>query len=609
MAQFPRPDADVTTTNWGTTPLWSKIDEVTPSDTDYITAVANAVATAECSLSDPSGTPLVDTGHIVRARLRAEKTNKAAVITVSLIQGTTSIRAVAYDAEVDLTTSFAEYSFTLSEAEAANIDNYNDLRLRFAQTTATAGNFLEVSWAELEIPDAGPTVHEDDGADTVDLSDSATTVHIAGMSASDTFEMTDVGVGVDPNALEFDEKFETDPGYDETWSDGEIETGTGVIDEDYPTSSVTGAPAWWDDLCLRLVGDDAGSARVRHVLTGGSHPIGYFRLEFILKSHQLSGAGDMVFAEGHYESPDNFFKFMIGDNSGTPELGARLEHDDLPNDTWQDIAYDTMYRIELYWDVTNDLWSYKVDGDVKASGALTGGAENRSGWYRIAIGDDGGETDADYEMFIDNVALSTVDWVGGPAGNPTGVGADITDLSDSATTVLDATESSSETADLSDSAVGTWTGERTGSEAADLSDSAVAGLLSAETGTEQADLSDSAAAAATKPESVSETADLSEATSTTLKTVPTASEATDLSDTGAGVLQALESVAEAVDLSDSAVSVTLIPVTGSETAELSDSATTVLKAVESVSETVDFSDLGTYPDDQVYSNCKIIFGG
>ena len=219
-----------------------------------------------------------------------------------------------------------------------------------------------------------------------------------------------VTAGITPDT--FDEQFETDPGYDETWSDGEIVSGTGVIDEDYPTSSVTGAPADWGDLCLRIVGDATGSARVRNVLTGGSYPIGYFRTEFILKSSDLSGAGDMVFAEGHYEAPDNFFKFMIGDNSGTPELGARLEHDDLPNDTWMDIAFDTRYRIELLWDVTNDIWEYRVDGDTKASGALTGGAENHSGWYRIALGDDGGETDADYEIFIDNVGLDVTEWIG-----------------------------------------------------------------------------------------------------------------------------------------------------------------------------------------------------
>lgn len=38
--QYSRPDADVTTTGWTTTPLWSKIDEAVADDADFITATA-----------------------------------------------------------------------------------------------------------------------------------------------------------------------------------------------------------------------------------------------------------------------------------------------------------------------------------------------------------------------------------------------------------------------------------------------------------------------------------------------------------------------------------------------------------------------------------------
>lgn len=40
LQQF-RPDADVTTTGWTTTPLWSKVDEDPASDADFITATAS----------------------------------------------------------------------------------------------------------------------------------------------------------------------------------------------------------------------------------------------------------------------------------------------------------------------------------------------------------------------------------------------------------------------------------------------------------------------------------------------------------------------------------------------------------------------------------------
>jgi len=151
MTQYARPiSPDISTGGWTPTPLYVQIDEETPGDSDYNTSTKNATAdTFEVTLQSLS-TPSVDTGHTVNYRARCDKSSNGN-IAVSLVQGTTVIRS--YDPGF-LTTSFAPYSFTLTEGEAQNITDYTDLRLRFSGT-CTANAYVFVSWAELQIPDAG----------------------------------------------------------------------------------------------------------------------------------------------------------------------------------------------------------------------------------------------------------------------------------------------------------------------------------------------------------------------------------------------------------------------------------------------------------------------
>lgn len=153
MTQYARPiSPDISTGGWTTAPLWDDIEETPYSDLDYITSSKNAGGDiCEVSLGAVS-TPSVRTGHTVNYRARCDKTDNGTII-VSLVQGTTVIRS--YDPGF-LTTSFAPYSFTLSEAEAQNITNYGDLRLRFSGT-CTANAYVFLSWAELQIPDAAPS--------------------------------------------------------------------------------------------------------------------------------------------------------------------------------------------------------------------------------------------------------------------------------------------------------------------------------------------------------------------------------------------------------------------------------------------------------------------
>lgn len=151
--QYLRPDSDINVGIWSTAPLYAKIDEVTYSDADEIISTANSTGSGEVGLSNATD-PNLGTGHVVR--FRAHKTAgsppKTVNLVVSLIQGTTIIQSytIANLAEV-----YTAYSFTLTEANANSITNYNDLRLRFEITDHGGGaKQAFVSWAELEIPDA-----------------------------------------------------------------------------------------------------------------------------------------------------------------------------------------------------------------------------------------------------------------------------------------------------------------------------------------------------------------------------------------------------------------------------------------------------------------------
>jgi len=148
VTQYAYPTSDVENSGgWTTEPLWSKVDEEPYSDADYVQALQNAVNLAfTVALGSPND-PNVHTGHTLRIRA---KCNVARAFKFELLQTSTVIHD---SGSTNLTTSFAEYSFTLTEGEAANITNYAALRVRVTAITTYGGEYEQVSWIRLEVPD------------------------------------------------------------------------------------------------------------------------------------------------------------------------------------------------------------------------------------------------------------------------------------------------------------------------------------------------------------------------------------------------------------------------------------------------------------------------
>lgn len=157
-AQYGRPDSDISTGNWTATPLWSKLDEETPNDTDYMEHNNVSESWCELGLTDVLD-PDIHTNHKVRYRARKFETTGQipALITfkAALFCGGTQI--AEWNRATELTTSWQTFIESLTETQAGNISNYADLRLKFYGdkiTLAFYWRYPAVSWAEFEAPDA-----------------------------------------------------------------------------------------------------------------------------------------------------------------------------------------------------------------------------------------------------------------------------------------------------------------------------------------------------------------------------------------------------------------------------------------------------------------------
>jgi hypothetical protein len=155
MAQFARPDSDVSAGSWTATPLWQKIDEETASDADIIRSANDPSAdVCELGLSDVSD-PLDNVTHVIRYRYQKGQSGGGSPgvidLTVSLFDGVTQIWTTTHSG-IGLT--WVDGSATLSAGEADSITDYTDLRIKFSANKSAGDrtSWAEVSWAEFECP-------------------------------------------------------------------------------------------------------------------------------------------------------------------------------------------------------------------------------------------------------------------------------------------------------------------------------------------------------------------------------------------------------------------------------------------------------------------------
>lgn len=156
MAQFARPDADITVGNWTTSPLYESINETASDTSDSIVGPNKQDGTCDIGLSTVTD-PAVSTGHIIRITANMFGVPNTGInLLVKLYCGTTLI--TTYDG--DWLETWQTFSYTLSTSEADAITDYADLHVEFVQDYITgAQGRCYVAWFEFEVPNAGGTTH------------------------------------------------------------------------------------------------------------------------------------------------------------------------------------------------------------------------------------------------------------------------------------------------------------------------------------------------------------------------------------------------------------------------------------------------------------------
>jgi hypothetical protein len=137
----------------------------------FYTVPPKVTGTDEVELASHPGEPAARTQHSMW--VRARKTNGAhtGVMRLRLYEGTTA-RSTEKSTS-NLTTSLADYELPITDAEAASITDYTDLRIRFNGYASTGdATVFEVDQFWLRAPDVytPPTVdYEDSGTVTLDI--------------------------------------------------------------------------------------------------------------------------------------------------------------------------------------------------------------------------------------------------------------------------------------------------------------------------------------------------------------------------------------------------------------------------------------------------------
>ena len=130
---FLRPDLDVETTDWSSTPLFEKLDEVSPDDaTTEITAdfsgSSEQVKDFEIGLSNPVITPTGREVVTMRVRSYLEELVGSSLndVTMELKQGAV-VKATISEM---VPSGYITEEHTLSQAEKDSITDWDDLRVR-----------------------------------------------------------------------------------------------------------------------------------------------------------------------------------------------------------------------------------------------------------------------------------------------------------------------------------------------------------------------------------------------------------------------------------------------------------------------------------------------
>lgn len=143
MAQFSRPDNDFnnpgsfTDDAGGSVDIYTRIDEATPSDTDFIRSPTSPVSAVYVARLSDVTDPALSTGHTMRMRTSADQTSQETIdfthqLRQAYVSEGTPGTLIASQTRLGVTTTtWTDSNYTLSGAEADAITDYTALFFRF----------------------------------------------------------------------------------------------------------------------------------------------------------------------------------------------------------------------------------------------------------------------------------------------------------------------------------------------------------------------------------------------------------------------------------------------------------------------------------------------
>ena len=217
----------------------------------------------------------------------------------------------------------------------------------------------------------------------------------------------------------FDEKFEG-VGYEEAGASETVGAGC-TIDED-ADSADAGNPSGWGSQCLKMI-TLAGVQNQVEWYNFGPKTISFFRFEIVIIAESLTNGGSNRIFEIKSDAWQTVFRGRIKQNaSGHLVFGLVPKHDGSYNYYYgfPILSLNTLYRIEVKWDATNDHWAWEIDGvnqpndqdtssPVTTEGNLT--LTHPTDCSNLLIGNANSQ-DADSTVYYDLIAIDDADWVG-----------------------------------------------------------------------------------------------------------------------------------------------------------------------------------------------------
>lgn len=215
--------------------------------------------------------------------------------------------------------------------------------------------------------------------------------------------------GITPDLI--NQNFETaTTGYDngETWNEA------GTVEAAFGVGGVTGEPANWLTQCLQIAGIDTTERRTAHDM-GADKAITYTRLEVIFSAFDgTAGPWLRIIAKGMDSNPLEAWQLYLHRTAGGDykfltyhySSGGSSAGEDFGTDN---LATNTMYRVEIKYDATNELFEWKVDGDSEGSQGLV--AAFLAGVQHLFLGSDNASART-YTLHYDRVGVHSTEWIG-----------------------------------------------------------------------------------------------------------------------------------------------------------------------------------------------------